>query len=1147
MQVSEQLQLLAKKNIVLTVIDNKLKIQSKGKAVEPSLLELIRENKQELIRHLNNQTQRSQKIAKVQVDSEPVKLSFAQQRLWLTDQISGGSPQYNIPAILKLTGSLDKHALQQALDTIIERHEILRTTYLLVDGEAKQQVHPAEALTIKHYSVVEHEPVVRESEMKKMINREVSSPFELQTQWPIRAQLITLSENEYVLALTIHHIASDGWSMSIIINEFAQLYQSYNAGNGNVLPDLPIQYTDFAYWQHELSESGVLEQQLDYWQAKLEGIPTLHQMVKGRARPANPTYSGKVFQCHIDNSLRERLNQLARKNNASLFMVLHSAFSLLLSRWSGEDDIVIGSPAAGRNVKDIERLIGFFVNTLVLRTQLDPSKGFNQLLEQTKKNVLEAYENDSVTFDMLVNMLNPERSDSYNPLFQITFSMVHESAQREMLNGIEVETVELPEVYSKFDLTLTAKESDQGLKLVWLYAQDLFAQHEIEQLNESFTVLLQSIVNSPEKPISTLSLLSLASQSLLNMWNKTHVDFPDTTCIHTQIEAQAARTPEAIAVVFEGGQISYRTLNERANQLAGYLISQQVKPDCLVGVCAERSIEMVVAILAILKAGGAYVPLDPTLPVKRLAYIIQDSNPSIIVGQKRFASKVEHGDRTFFALDEETSKTHLSNYSNENPSAEELGLTSKSLAYVIYTSGSTGQPKGVMVEHQALVNRIDWMQQSEYALTNEDKMLQKAPFTFDISVEEFIWPLVAGATLVVARAEGHKDPSYLCDLIMAQGVTVLHFVPSMLAIMLQQSRWSDCLSVKCVFCGGEALPASLAKQFHAAHPAALHNLYGPTEATIDVSYWAVERDNETSIIPIGKPINNTQFFVLDPTLNRVPPGMAGELYIGGAGLARCYVNQPQLTVERFIEHPFSKVDGARLYKTGDLVRYRIDGNLEYLGRIDEQVKVRGFRIELGEIESQLSQLDSLKEVAVSVKGEGAKANLVAYLVASENAAHSMSQQDILKQVKVHLTNSLPDYMLPSAYIFIDKLSYTSSGKTDKKALPEPDNSVLERCHVEPTTQTQKELIIIFAELLGKNAVAISVTMGFFDLGGNSLLAVNLVNSINSQLNVKIGIRDIFNFRDIEQLAGHIDSQKMRFEMRANGQHAIESDETVVSL
>jgi amino acid adenylation domain-containing protein len=631
------------------------------------------------------------------------------------------------------------------------------------------------------------------------------------------------------------------------------------------------------------------------------------------------------------------------------------------------------------------------------------------------------------------------------------------------------------------------------------------------------------------------------------MWNKTHVDFPDTTCIHTQIEAQAARTPEAIAVVFEGGQISYRTLNERANQLAGYLISQQVKPDCLVGVCAERSIEMVVAILAILKAGGAYVPLDPTLPVKRLAYIIQDSNPSIIVGQKRFASKVEHGDRTFFALDEETSKTHLSNYSNENPSAEELGLTSKSLAYVIYTSGSTGQPKGVMVEHQALVNRIDWMQQSEYALTNEDKMLQKAPFTFDISVEEFIWPLVAGATLVVARAEGHKDPSYLCDLIMAQGVTVLHFVPSMLAIMLQQSRWSDCLSVKCVFCGGEALPASLAKQFHAAHPAALHNLYGPTEATIDVSYWAVERDNETSIIPIGKPINNTQFFVLDPTLNRVPPGMAGELYIGGAGLARCYVNQPQLTVERFIEHPFSKVDGARLYKTGDLVRYRIDGNLEYLGRIDEQVKVRGFRIELGEIESQLSQLDSLKEVAVSVKGEGAKANLVAYLVASENAAHSMSQQDILKQVKVHLTNSLPDYMLPSAYIFIDKLSYTSSGKTDKKALPEPDNSVLERCHVEPTTQTQKELIIIFAELLGKNAVAISVTMGFFDLGGNSLLAVNLVNSINSQLNVKIGIRDIFNFRDIEQLAGHIDSQKMRFEMRANGQHAIESDETVVSL
>ncbi|MBQ4862208.1 amino acid adenylation domain-containing protein [Pseudoalteromonas sp. MMG013] len=1143
MTTCELIQLLENNNITLGVNDNKLKIQSKGKAVEPSLLELIRENKVQLIDQLNkNQTQRSQKIAKCSIDSQFAKLSFAQQRLWLTDQISGGSPQYNIPAILRLTGSLDKHVLQQTLDTIVERHEVLRTTYVLMGDTAHQKIHPAQSVTIQHHSLTDLEPATRDHEMKKIVQQEVNSSFALDTQWPIRVMLITLSENEYVLALTVHHIASDGWSMGVLVKEFTQLYQSISAGNGNTLSDLPIQYVDFTYWQHELSQSGELEKQLEYWQTQLHDIPNVHQLTKGRARPARPTYVGEVSKYQIDKGLKDKLSLLAKENNASLFMVLQSAFSLLLSRWSSENDIVIGSPAAGRNVKDIEPLIGFFVNTLVLRTQIDTNHGFKQLLEQTKKNVLDAYANDGVSFDMLVDKLNPERSDSYNPLFQITFSLIHESAQRETLNGIEVEAIELPEVYSKFDLTLTAKESNQGLEFSWLYAKDLFTQEEIEQINASFAVLLQGIANDSEKPVSELPVLSLANQSLLKQWNNTAVDYPHDLCIHSQIEAQAARTPESIAVVFESQQVSYSTLNQRANQLAAYLIEQGVKPDSLVGICAERSVEMVVAILATLKAGGAYVPLDPTLPQQRLSYIVQDAKPSIIIGQKRFTDITDYQGSAFFALDDPSSDTQLMRYSNDNPDAIKLGLTSKNLAYVIYTSGSTGQPKGVMVEHQALVNRIDWMQQYDYALTSEDRMLQKAPFTFDISVEEFMWPLIAGATLIVARAEGHKDPSYLCDLIAAQQVTTLHFVPSMLAIMLQQDQWSKCLSVKRVFCGGEALSADLVKRFHTLHPAELHNLYGPTEATIDVSYWATERDAQAAIVPIGKPINNIQFYVLDAHFNRVPVGACGELYIGGVGLARCYVNQPQLTTERFIANPFSKENNARLYKTGDLVRFDKNGNLEYLGRIDDQVKVRGFRIELGEIEAHLKHLENIEEVAVAMKGEGASANLVAYLVTND-----VAEQDMISQAKSHLATVLPEYMMPSAYMIVEQLTYTSSGKLDRKALPEPDTKVTGTGYVAPSTDTEKTLISIFSSLLGKNAPDISVKMGFFELGGNSLLAVTLINSINSHLEVEISIRDIFNFQDIELLAEHIDNAKMTLKVSSKGQHALESDETEVSL
>ncbi|WP_196761521.1 non-ribosomal peptide synthase/polyketide synthase [Pseudoalteromonas luteoviolacea] len=955
---------------------------------------------------------------------QPLPLSFSQQRLWFIDQLEGGSVQYNMPATIRLSGSLNESALQQSIDAIIQRHEILRTTFKEVSGKPIQNIEPHDTLKITRLDISTKPSEVRESELKHVIQTEAARPFMLHTDWPIRVSLLKLAQSEHMILVTMHHIAFDGWSIHLFIRELSALYQSFATGKESTLQALPIQYADYAQWQREFLASEQTELQLAYWQERLAGLPLVHNLPLDNPRPATQSFAGQKIYQTIDVNLMDQLNQLARDNDASLFMVLQSAFSVLLGLWSSQKDIVVGSPIAGRNHPALEGLMGFFVNTLVYRTDLSENPDFITLLNTNKEHTLAGYENQLVPFEMLVDELQPERSLSHSPIFQVSITLQNNEDVALELPGLDVEVAEQYSARSLFDLSLFLKETEQGLDVEWLFATDIFTEQTITRLGESFEALLNSIVTNPRCEVESLNYITQADTRQLTQWHTENTSaFSDTLTMHELFETQVKQTPDAVAVVFENNRVTYQQLNERANQLAAYLIEQGVKPDSLVGICAERSVEMVMAIYAILKAGGAYLPLEPTYPAQRLAYILDDAQPKIILGQAAFAEKFVSCGIRFLSLDGSECKAQLASYAMHNPSAKALGLTANSLAYVIYTSGSTGQPKGVMIEHQALVNRVQWMQ-DEYSLSNEDTVLQKTPFSFDVSVWEFTWPLITGATLVLARPEGHKEPNYLCDLINEQGVTTLHFVPSMLAAMLQHSAWSQCHSVKQVFCSGEALPAEIVTLFHEAHPAQLHNLYGPTEAAIDVSYWHAPRDQALKVVPIGKPISNIQLYILDKSNRQVPLGVVGELHIGGVGLARGYINKPELTAERFIEHPFSHDKAARLYKTGDLARYRFDGNLEYLGRIDDQVKVRGFRIELGEIEQSLIATEQLRSAVVTLneKSDGDK-QLIAHVCPARrylDDAAKRSNKEIVSQwqdvFEQQYTEPEQDYEIESNFV-----------------------------------------------------------------------------------------------------------------------------------
>ncbi|QQU69017.1 amino acid adenylation domain-containing protein [Pseudomonas fluorescens] len=1018
---------------------------------------------------------------------QPLALSYAQERQWFLWQLDPHSAAYHVPSTLRLRGWLDHAALQRSFDSLVARHESLRTQVHQDEGQAFQIIRENGTVAILHEQV-------NEADMQRRVETEIAQPFDLQQGPLLRVTLLRLAEDDHVLVLVQHHIVSDGWSMQVMVDELVQLYAAYSQGQDLQLPALPIQYADYAQWQRDWMTGGERDRQMGYWQALLGGEPSVLELPLDRPRPSVQSFRGASLEIKLAPALVAGLKALAQREDVTLFIVLLASFQALLHRYSGQQDIRVGVPIANRNRVETERLVGFFVNTQVLKGDFDAQLTVTQLLQQAKHRALDAQSHQDLPFEQLVEALQPERSLSRNPLFQVLFN--HQSQARlastsQQLPDLRIESLEWGTQTAQFDLSLDTQETVDGLWATLTYATDLFDAATPNRMARHWQNLLQAMLDDPHQRVAQLPLLEpLEHQVIVEQWNDTAQDYRLEDSVQRQIEAQMRRTPNAQALVFGAQTLSYTQLNARANRLAHRLIQAGVAPDVLVGVAMERSIEMVVALLAVLKAGGAYVPLDPDYPRERLAYMLQDSNVPLLLTQAHLLQALPVSAPSH-CLVVEPDDHWLSEYADTDP---DVAVDAENLAYVIYTSGSTGQPKGAGNRHCALTNRLLWMQQA-YTLGAEDTVLQKTPFSFDVSVWEFFWPLMTGARLVVAAPGDHRDPSKLVELINRHQVTTLHFVPSMLHAFLQDSQVASCQGLRRIICSGEALPVGVQQHVFAELPnTGLFNLYGPTEAAIDVTHWTCVDEHRDSV-PIGRPISNLRTYVLDAQLQPVAVGVAGELYLGGVGLARSYHRRPSLTAERFVPCPFQP--GTRLYRTGDRVRQRRDGVIEYIGRLDYQVKLRGLRIELGEIEARLLEHPLVRDASVQVH-EGKY--LVGYVVLQDS---TLAWRDALS---THLLAHVPDYMVPAQWVLLDHMPLSPNGKLDRKALPAPDSNLHERHFVAARNTLEQALVAIWREVLELEQV--SVEDNFFELGGHSLLVLMLKERIRKAVGVELSVSQL---------------------------------------
>jgi amino acid adenylation domain-containing protein len=1019
----------------------------------------------------------------------PCALSFAQQRLWFLHQLDANSSAYHVFAAFLLKGELKVDALSRSLNRIIERHETLRTSFGMREGRPCQLIATTAPLGLRIEDFSKLELAERELAAVALARAEAERPFDLRQAPQLRVRLMRLSEREHVLLLALHHIVCDGWSMEVL---FSELELFYNSGIAAEVEELPVQYADYALWQRDQLQDVELEKQLDYWREQFRGELPVLELPADRVRPAVQSYRGGVERRQLSGELLASLEQLGQQHGATLFMVLLAAFQILLSRYTGQDDIVVGTPVANRQRAEVERLIGFFVNTLALRSKVRGEQTFVELLAQVKETCLEAYAHQDLPFEKLVEELQPERNLSHSPLFQVMLTMRSDQRRPLRLRGLDATPLSLDQSTAKFDWLLYTFVNESGLQTALEYNSDLFDRTTATRVLAHYEQLLQGVVANPAQLISELPLItSQERQQLLVDWNATQTHFPRHQSLAQLFEAQVEKTPDAPALRFEGEQLTYRQLNARANRLARYLREQEVGPEERVGVLMERSVEMVVSLLGVVKAGGVYVPLDPEYPSERIANMIADAAPKLVLTKLVPELLPQYGDENLpHAVDPENG------------------------VYMIYTSGSTGKPKGAINTHAGICNRLLWMQDA-YQLNAGDRVLQKTPFTFDVSVWEFFWPLITGACLVVAKPRGHQDAEYLIDLIAAEEVTTVHFVPSMLSVFLEAEGVERCASLKRVICSGEALSFELQERFFARLDTELHNLYGPTEAAIDVTYWKCEANDARHVVPIGRPIANTQVYVLDGRLEPVPLGVKGELYLGGAGLARGYWQQPGLTAERFVPNPYGE-SGTRLYRTGDLVRYLADGELEFLGRIDSQVKLRGFRIELGEIEAVLRAHEQVREALVQVRDLESGKQLVAYVVAN-------TTEHAVTQLRGYLRERLPEYMVPAAFVRLEAMPLTPNGKVDRRALPDPDTrETPAESYVAPQSELEQSLAKIWQDVLGLERVGISDN--FFDVGGHSLLLVQVQAKLRELLDRQVPVLELFKYPTIGALAKHLSSK-----------------------
>ena len=1054
--------------------------------------------------------------------SERIPLSFAQERLWFLAQLDpAASRAYHIPFGMPIKDEVDAVALRRALDEIVARHEALRTTFAAVDGEPVQRFAPADS----GFALVEHD--LRGSddvagELKRLSMQETGAPFDLETGPLIRGRLVTTAADDHVLLITTHHIISDGWSMGVLMREFKTLYAAYRAGEPSPLAPLAVQYADYAVWQRRWITGEVLQKQAAYWRDALASAPVLLELPTDRPRPALRDHQGARVTFAFGAELTAGLKALSRRHGTTLFMTLLAAWGTLLSRLSGQDDVVVGTAVANRARPEVEPLIGFFVNTLAVRLDFSGAPTVSTLLGRVKTQAIAGQEHQDLPFEQVVEVVNPPRSLSHTPLFQTMFvwqnaergggASPDASAQSKAPGGAAA-------VAAKFDLSLELTERGDRIAGMLVYATALFDRATMERYGGYFEQILAAMVADDRRQVDRIALMSDDERRrVLVDWNATERPYPADVCVHELFEAQAERTPLAVAVSCEGEQLSYGELNAQANRLARHLRALGVGPDVRVGVCLERSLEMVVALLGVLKAGGAYVPLDPSYPVERLSYLVQDSAPALVLTHGRIDPAVHELLRGHVAvLDVVADAERWSHEPASNP--ERAGLDARNLAYVIYTSGSTGRPKGAMNEHGAVVNRLRWGQET-YGLTADDAVMQKTPFSFDISAWEFFWPLSSGARLVMARPDGHKDPHYLIGLVQEQRITTMHFVPSMLQFFLEHDEAANCTTLVNVICSGEALPKSVVQRFYERLPhVRLSNLYGPTEAAIEVTAWTCPQENLPELIPIGRPIANTRMYVLDAHMEPVPTGVTGDLYIGGVQVARGYLNRAHLTAERFVTSPF--VDGERLYKTGDLARYLPSGDIDFLGRSDFQVKIRGFRIELGEIEARLAEYPGVRETVVVAHDDGAgEKRLAAYYTADAGAETSA------EALRAHVLTLLPEYMVPAAFVPLDAMPLSPNGKLDRKALPAPDGVAYgTQTYEEPAGDVEETLAEIWRELLKVEQVGRNDN--FFELGGHSLLAMRVLSRVRQALHIEASLTNLFSHPTLSGFAEALRGSRTR--------------------
>lgn len=1042
-------------------------------------------------------------------DEQTAPLSYSQQGLWIMSQLEPDNPVYNVAGAVQFDGLLNIQALQHSLAEVVRRHEILRSRFVTWNQQGVQQVIPFDGLqlTCLELSGFRHELAMEQ--FQQVADDFIRQPFRLAEQPPIRVLLFKLSERQHILLLTLHHIVSDRWSVGVLMQEIVSLYGVYGNGKPTVLPELPIQYGDYCVWLRQQPEKW--SKHLDYWQQKLAGAPPLLVVPSDRPRPAVTRFHGNMYSFDLSAELSRAVKELGKHCNATLFMVMAAALNTLLYRYTGMKDICIGYPVAGRSQSQTASLIGFFVNTLVLRCQFEAEQTFLQLLIQIRDQALQDQAHHELSFGQLLEAMNPVRHSSHSPLFQVMLTVLNVPMPDFKMKDLLAEPLMMNSRIAQFDLTLLIEERNSKLHACFEYNTDLFDVGTIARMSGHLQMLLKAVASQSGLPLHRVPLMSQAeTHQMLNVWSGQEVDYTDHRLIHQVFEARAQIRPDKSALVFAGQVISYRELDKRAKLWTERLLELGAGPECCVGVCAVRSVDLIVGLLAVLKAGAAYVPLDPNYPENRLDYMLNDAGIKLILTQSALVDRFQHRAMNILCLDESVNSVKQ----QEKKPVVSRSLSLDNTAYIIYTSGSTGRPKGVAVSHRNLLHST--LARTNYYREPLECFLLLSSFAFDSSVAGIFWTLSQGGCLCLPQDEELTNPAALSELISQYRVTHLLALPSFYTAIINDRNLAHLNSLQAVIVAGEACSGEVASEHHRKLPKVrFYNEYGPTEATVWSSVYQGNKPADDIALPIGRAIDNVRIYILDNYYQPVPVGISGELCISGAGLAQAYINQPALTAEKFIPNPFTN-SGERLYKTGDLARFRVDGDIEFLGRIDNQVKIRGYRIELGEIEERLQQHPAIKETVVLVRDDGGEnKRLVAYLVAHESKF--VPEPDVLK---VYLKQTLPEYMIPSVYISLDELPLMPNGKRDYRALLNIREAERQSGELKlASNQIEAALLKIWQEVLGLESIGIDTD--FFEQGGHSLAVIQVKSRIQSIFNVDVPTDILFESSTIELLAADI--------------------------